>query len=105
MRKLISILTLILVSGAAHAQSDTQLIGCVDTKSFEMNESCVAKTITLSDQFKMAQQKIINTADANTDFAVATITLDPETLDIEIVAHRDALQTALVEVNTSSQNK
>ncbi len=96
MRKLITLVALVLGSGLAHAETNNQLLDCVDKTSLTFDAKCVAQHIEQSSQFQHAQQNIINIADANSDFAVATISLDPKTLNIEIVAHHDAGQTALL---------
>lgn len=96
MRKLITLVVLVLGSGLAHAETNNQLLDCVDKTSLTFDAKCVAQHIEQSSQFQHAQQNIINLADANSDFAVATISLDPKTLNIEIVAHHDAGQTALL---------
>lgn len=96
MRKFIFLGAIILSSSLAHAESNTQLLDCMDKQTLTLNATCVAENIEQSDQFKRAQQNIITVADANSDYAVATISLDPKTLNIEIVAHHDAKQTALL---------
>lgn len=96
MRKLVTITALLLGTGLAHAESNNQLLDCVEKASLTLDSACVAKHIEQSNAFQRAQQNIINMADANSDFAVATISLDPKTLNIEIVAHHDARQTALL---------
>lgn len=96
MRKFLTIVTLSLLGTVAHAETDNQLFKCVDKATLALNSECVSSQITDSSLFKQAQQNIITQADVNSDFVVATISLDPETLNIEVVAHHDALMTARV---------
>lgn len=94
MRKRVVSLALLMGLGVAHAESGkNQLFDCMDTVNFEMNNLCMAETISRNISFRDAQQTLISSAADNFgDYAVATMTFDPDRMQIDIVAHRDALQ-------------
>lgn len=103
MRKRVVSLALLLGLGVAHAESGkNQLFDCMDTVNFEMNNQCMADTISQNIRFRDAQQTLVSTAADNFgDYAIATMTFDPERMQIDIVAHRDALQALNLLVNHS----
>ncbi|WP_018983706.1 hypothetical protein [Salinimonas chungwhensis] len=94
MRKSILGLALLTITGIAHAESnENQLFDCMDRSTFEVNSECMSSKITSNMRFKEAEQKVINHAnEAQGDYAIATMTFDPRKMQIDIVAHRDALQ-------------
>ncbi|QJR81621.1 pyridine nucleotide transhydrogenase [Alteromonas pelagimontana] len=94
MRKLTIGLALLTTMGIAHAESEqNQLFKCMDTKTFEMNNDCMATQISNNVRFRDTQNKLVKTTSANAgDYAIATMTFDQEKMQIDIVAHRDALQ-------------
>jgi len=93
MRKVVLGLALSFAFGIAHAGSgENQLFDCMDAKSFEMNNQCMADQISSNIRFRDAQSKLVNVAsDSLGDYAIATMTFDQEKMHIDIVAHRDAL--------------
>ncbi|RDV24024.1 pyridine nucleotide transhydrogenase [Alteromonas aestuariivivens] len=94
MRKLVFGLLLMTSFGVAHAESgQNQLFNCMDAKTFEMNNQCVADQISSNMRYRDAQDKVAQVASENNgDYAIATMTFDPRKMQIDIVAHRDALQ-------------
>ncbi|WP_338518737.1 pyridine nucleotide transhydrogenase [Alteromonas gracilis] len=93
MRKVVLGLALSAAFGIAHAESGSnQLFDCMDAKTFEMNNQCMADKIGNNIRFRDAQAKVIEVAsDSQGDYAIATMTFDQEKMHIDIVAHKDAL--------------
>lgn len=93
MRKVV--LGLALLSGLSIAHADTGsngLFDCMDAKTFELNNQCMANKIETNIRFREAQQQVVKTANENSnDYVIATMTFDPKKMQIDIVAHRDAL--------------
>ena len=102
MRKVVLGFALLSTFGIAHAGSgENQLFDCMDAKTFEMNNQCMADQISSSIRFRDAQSDLVNVAsESQGDYAIATMTFDQQKMQIDIVAHRDAL-TAL---NTLAAN-
>tara|TARA_B100002003_G_C13818609_1_gene403109 strand:- start:295 stop:600 length:306 start_codon:yes stop_codon:yes gene_type:complete len=93
MRKLLTGLALLTIISIAHAESGNQLFQCMDKKTFKVNSECMSQNITSNVRFKEAEQQVFTQAEeARGDYAVATMTFDPSKMQIDIVAHRDALQ-------------
>ncbi|OFC68759.1 pyridine nucleotide transhydrogenase [Alteromonas confluentis] len=94
MRKSLIGLSLLMSFGVAHAESgNSQLFECMDAKSFEMNNQCMSDKISNNIRYRDAQQQVTEQASENFgDYAIATMTFDAEKMQIDIVAHRDALQ-------------
>ena len=93
MRKVVIGLALSAVFGIAHAESGSnQLFDCMDAKTFELNNQCMADKIGDNIRFREAQAKVIDVAsESQGDYAIATMTFDQEKMHIDIVAHKDAL--------------
>ncbi|MEW9799600.1 pyridine nucleotide transhydrogenase [Alteromonas sp. CYL-A6] len=93
MRKVVLGLAMLTSFGIAHAESGSnQLFDCMDASSFEMNDECMADKISANVHYRNAQDKILNVAsDSQGDYAIATLTFDPKRMQIDIVAHKDAL--------------
>lgn len=62
---------------------------CLDKESFEINASCMSSKIENSDSF-LQSQTLLFLQSANTEHAMATLTIEPKTLNIEVLAHKDA---------------
>lgn len=94
MRKFFFGLALLSVTSIAHAESNNnQLFDCMDRTTFEVNSDCMAEQITANIHFKNAEQKVVTqAAESRGDYAIATMTFDPRKMQIDIVAHREALQ-------------
>ena len=94
MRKLIIGLALLTTTSIAHAESgNNQLFNCMDSETFEVNSQCMSDQITGNMRFQEAQQQVFDHAnEARGEYAIATMTFDPRKMQIDIVAHRDALQ-------------
>ncbi|QCZ92543.1 pyridine nucleotide transhydrogenase [Salinimonas iocasae] len=103
MRKSLLGLALLTTTGIAHAESnENQLFDCMDRTTFEVNSECMSNQITSNIRFKEAEQKVVNMAsESRGDYAIATMTFDPRKMQIDIVAHRDALQ-AMNRVSTKN---
>jgi hypothetical protein len=93
MRKVVLGLALTAAFGIAHAESGSnQLFDCMDAKTFEMNNQCMADSIGNNIRFRDAQAKVIEVAsESQGDYAIATMTFDQEKMHIDVVAHKDAL--------------
>jgi hypothetical protein len=85
---------LVVVSGATHAATeqpgDSKLFKCMDAKTFELNAQCMSKKIESNIVFKQSQTDLLNAASDSSDRAIATMTFDPKTFSIEVVALKDA---------------
>ena len=103
MRKSLLGLALLTTTGIAHAESnENQLFDCMDRTTFEVNSEGMSNQITSNIRFKEAEQKVVNMAsESRGDYAIATMTFDPRKMQIDIVAHRDALQ-AMNRVSTKN---
>lgn len=90
---LASILTVVssLSLAATEQPGDSKLFSCMDAKSFELNSQCLSKKIESNMVFKQAQAEVLQAASDASDRAIATMTFDPQTFTIEVVAHKDAL--------------
>lgn len=93
MRKVVLGLALSMAFGVAHADTNEKgLFDCMDDKTFELNNQCMSEKIGNSIQFREAQNKVIDVASQNTgEYVVATMTFDQRKMQIDIVAHREAL--------------
>lgn len=56
----------------------------------------MSNKIETSDSFLNAQSMLFE-QNANTEHAMATLTIEPDTLNIEVVAHRDAYLAKLLD--------
>lgn len=103
MRKVVFGLAMLSVFGIAHAESGSnQLFDCMDANTFEMNNQCMADKISNNIRYRDAQQELVNaTSDNNGEYAIATMTFDQEKMQIDIVAHREALNAQ----NTLAANR
>ena len=91
MRMILIGLSMVLVSGIAHAEdSKPQIFDCINSSSFEVNSECMSNTISVNNMFPQAQQKIVFEASDNSNNAFATISFYPKQHLIQVVAHRDA---------------
>lgn len=93
MRRVVLGLAMLTCFGVAHAESGSnQLFDCMDAATFEMNDQCMADTISSNTGYRNAQNEIFSGAsDSQGDYAIATMTFDQEKMQIDIVAHKDAL--------------
>lgn len=97
MRKVVFGLAMLTGFGIAHAESGSnQLFDCMDAATFEMNDQCMSETIGSSAGYRNAQEEIFSGAsDSQGDYAIATMTFDQQKMQIDIVAHKDALNAML----------
>lgn len=93
MRRAVIGLSMALTFGVAHAETgDSRLFDCMDSKSFEVNSSCMADKISNNVKFRDAQNQVFEFADNNSsDYVIATMTFDQRNMQIDIVAHRDSM--------------
>ncbi|WP_371195378.1 hypothetical protein [Glaciecola sp. SC05] len=98
MKKLTTSVLMLVCFGISAAQSDTETansFSCMNKESFEINASCMSNKIENSDSFLNAQTMLFEQS-ANTGHAMATLTIEPDTLNIEVVAHKDAFLAKLL---------
>lgn len=92
--RLLAVITLLTVSSLANAATDkpgdAKLFQCMDKTTFAINSECVSEQVEANLVFKQVQETVVQNAEQAGDRAIATMTFDPKTLNIEIVAHRDA---------------
>nr|WP_136252659.1 pyridine nucleotide transhydrogenase [Ningiella ruwaisensis] len=101
MKKLTIAICALACFGANAAQPSAEndnSFSCMDKSTFEINSSCMSTKIENNDSF-LATQNTLFEQSANTDNAMATMTINPKTLDIEIVAHKDAYLARLEKLN------
>ena len=68
MRMILIGLSMVLVSGIAHAEdSKPQIFDCINSSSFEVNSECMSNTISVNNMFPQAQQKIVFEAAYNSN--------------------------------------
>jgi hypothetical protein len=87
--------------GASAVQADVTTensFSCMSETTFEINANCMSNTIEASDSFLSAQSMLLERS-ANGEHAMATLTIDPKTLNIEVVAHKDAYLAKLLNKN------
>lgn len=95
MRKLFLCTVMLFSSSIAHAEvKQNRLFDCMDATSFEINSQCMEASIAQSTQFRDMQLNIAQRANNSDENVTATIKFYPKSMDIEIVAHRDALTDA-----------
>jgi hypothetical protein len=91
MRTTLIALSMVLVSGVAHAEdSKPQIFECINSSSLEVDSECMSNKISANTMFQQAQQKIVFEAADNSNNAFATISFYPKQHLIQVVAHRDA---------------
>ncbi|WP_395341505.1 hypothetical protein PN836_019385 [Ningiella sp. W23] len=98
MKSPIAVMLVLACFGASASQSkapESSSFACVDAKSFEINASCMSNKIEMNDAFVQSQKDFSQQIESG-DNAMASLTIDPETLNIKVVAHKDA-QLAKVE--------
>jgi len=92
---LASILMLSACFSVSAVQVDTNVdtkatsFSCMNSETFEINASCMSDKIANNDSFLSKQANLFE-QHANTNHAMATLTIDAKTLDITVVAHKDA---------------
>jgi hypothetical protein len=100
MKKFIATLLTVFCVGASAAQADTVATNsftCIDNKSFEINAACMSNKIETNESFLNAQTILFEQNANVSDHAMASITIDPKTLNIQVVAHKDAYLARVVE--------
>ena len=89
--KAIMLITVSAIAMSANAKpGEAKLFNCMNKSTFEMNSECMSKQIASNLVFQQAEEAVIQKATNVSDRAIATMTFDPKTLSIDIVAHRDA---------------
>ena len=85
-----------------HAES-TQLFDCVDSTSLEIDGKCVESKIEQNRFFLNLQDQFAAQQEISSDKVIATMILDEQKMQIDIVAHKDAIQnTNLIVANKSN---
>ncbi len=97
MRKVLLSVALLSFFSVAHAGTgENQLFDCMDAKTFEMNNQCMSDKISSNIRFREAQTELTAVANESLgDYAIATMTFDQEKMQIDVVAHREALLARL----------
>jgi hypothetical protein len=89
--KVIMLITVSAIAMSANAKSgEAKLFNCMDKSTFEVNSECMSKQIASNLVFKRAQEAVFQQASDVSDRAIATMTFNPKTMSIDVVAHRDA---------------
>lgn len=87
----IMLITVSAIAMSANAKpGEAKLFNCMDKASFEMNSECVSQQISSNLVFKRAEEAVFQKASDVSDRAIATMTFNPKTMSIDVVAHRDA---------------
>jgi hypothetical protein len=89
--KALMLITVSAVAMSANAKSgEAKLFNCMDKSTFAVNSECMSKQIASNLVFKRAEEAVITKASEVSDRAIATMTFNPKTMSIDVVAHRDA---------------
>ncbi|GAB3037417.1 pyridine nucleotide transhydrogenase [Bowmanella dokdonensis] len=95
MRKTIILTALLSASFLVQAEEgQNKLFDCVAADTLAVNNACVEQRISQNIHYREMQQDIYQQSGNLGDNAMATMRFFPEQYLIEIVAHRDALETA-----------
>lgn len=71
---------------------------CLDKQTLQVDAKCISTTIEMSDEFVASQQAFYQDAAQPGDYVMATLLMDPVTLNITVIGHRDkSLSMARVE--------
>ncbi|MFC4701713.1 hypothetical protein ACFO4O_16270 [Glaciecola siphonariae] len=92
MKKLMAMVFTFACFSASAAQTATDTgnsFSCMNKASFEIDAACMSNKIENSDSF-LSSQSVLAEKSTNTNHAMATLTIEPGTLNIEVVAHKDA---------------
>lgn len=76
---------------ASEQSGDATAFNCMDSKTLEINSQCMSQKIEANQAFINSQDMILDNAADVSNRAIATMTYDPKTFTIEVVAHKDAL--------------
>lgn len=96
MKKTMGLALLSLLSFSTLAADDnstsTNSFSCMDEKTFEVDASCISSTIEMNDKFVISQKDLYQQASQPSDYVMATLLMDPKTLNITVIGHTDKSQ-------------
>lgn len=96
MKKTLGLALLSLLSFSTLAADDnstsTNSFSCMDEKTFEVDASCISSTIEMNDKFVISQKDLYEQASQPSDYVMATLLMDPKTLNITVIGHTDKNQ-------------
>ncbi|MFC3121264.1 hypothetical protein [Agaribacter flavus] len=101
MRKLATILLALSTFSVIAADNTTDAknsFSCMDKKTFEVNAKCISTKIEKSDNFNHSQKSFWNETVSANDYVMATLLMDPKTLNITVIAHRDKTSESLAKL-------
>ncbi len=97
MKRFMAVITLSLLSFSILAADDSAKIknsfSCMDKETFEVDAACISSTIEMSDKFAINQADLYKKASQPGDYVMATLLMDPETLNITVIGHTDKERT------------
>lgn len=94
MRKLIIFLGTLVFGSLFQVQAGSnQLFDCVDSTSLEVDGKCVENKIDQNAFFLKLQDQFAAQQEEGSGKVIATMILDERKMQIDIVAHKDAIQT------------
>ncbi|GLR72498.1 hypothetical protein [Agaribacter marinus] len=71
---------------------------CMDKQTFEVDAKCISTKIETSDSFSKSQTSFWNDAVESNEYVMATMLMDPKTLNITVIAHRDTTAEKLAKL-------
>ena len=86
------------VIAADNAKTEKSSFDCLDKATLEVNAKCISTKIETSDSFVSNQQAFFEQASEPGEFVMATVLMDPETLNITVIAHREAQEKTLAKL-------
>ncbi|MEM0911520.1 MAG: hypothetical protein AAGJ37_11125 [Pseudomonadota bacterium] len=96
MERVMGIMMLSLLSFSTIAADDnletTNSFSCIDKTTFEVDASCISSTIEMNDKFVSSQKDLYKQASQPSDYVMATLLMDPVTLNITVIGHTDKNQ-------------
>ena len=90
-RVFFSLMTLVAGSLFQVQAQTTQLFDCVEPTSLEIDGKCVETKIDQNRFFLNLQDQFAAQQELSSDNVIATLILDEQKMQIEIVAHKDAI--------------
>lgn len=95
MRKVITFLSTVLLGSLFQVQAESsQLFDCVNPTSLAVDGKCVEKKIDQNRFFVQLQDEFAKQQAASDSNVVATMILDQQKMQIDIVAHQDSIKSA-----------
>ncbi|MGQ8366568.1 hypothetical protein [Glaciecola sp. 1036] len=93
-------LTSLSVFAADNSTETKNSFSCMDKQTFEVDAQCFSTTIEKSDSFVANQKAFYKDASEPGEYVMATLLMDPKTLNITVIAHREQENKTLARLDT-----